>query len=289
MRGVQVYTGAFGMLRASGLVGLVLLGATATFGAEAPGEHPLRPLAKYAEERYRAIEGQVRDYTCTVVRREQIEGRLSEPEFLFMKLRHGRREQDGAVSSFAVYLRFLSPPEIRDREVIFYEGRYDGKLIVRRGGFRMPYVTVALDPHGELAMQGNRYPITEIGFKNLLKRLLEVGAEDMHHGECEVKYYAGAKVSGRVCTMVEITHPLPRPYFRYHLARIFIDDELQVPIRYAAYDWPEAKGGPPRLMEEYTYLDLKLNAGLTDADFDHRNENYNFRKDFELPRAPAGH
>jgi len=81
--------------------------------------------------------------------------------------------------------------------------------------------------------------------------------------------------------MAQVIHPVRRPHFRYHMARIFIDDELQLPIRYASYDWPENPGGQPRMMEEYTYLDLKLNVGLTDRDFDYRNENYNFRKDFE--------
>jgi hypothetical protein len=32
-------------------------------------------------------------------------------------------------------------------------------------------------------------------------------------------------------------------------------------------------------LEEYTYLNLKLNAGLVDADFDHTNPNYKFHSD----------
>jgi hypothetical protein len=270
------------MLRTSGLAGLALLSVTAVYGGETPGEHPLMPLVKYASDRFIAIDEQVRDYTCTLVKREQIDGRLSAPEFLFMKLRHGKAVQGKVLSPFAVYLRFLSPVEIRDREVVYCEGRNDGKIIARRGGLRLAYVTVAVDPNGELAMQRNRYPLTEIGFKNLLKRLIEVAREDMQYQECDVKYFTGAKVNGRVCTVVQVTHPVPRPHFRYHIAKIFIDDEFQLPIRYAAYDWPEQSGGEARLMEEYTYLDLKLNVGLTDWDFDFRNESYNFRKDFEI-------
>ncbi len=34
------------------------------------------------------------------------------------------------------------------------------------------------------------------------------------------------------------------------------------------------------LLEEYTYTDLKLNVGLTDWDFDHRNESYQFLKTY---------
>ena len=50
------------------------------------------------------------------------------------------------------------------------------------------------------------------------------------------------------------------------------DDELQIPIRYESYDWPQKEGGQPVLLEEYTYTDLKVNVGLTDKDFDPDNE-----------------
>ena len=68
--------------------------------------------------------------------------------------------------------------------------------------------------------------------------------------------------------MIEVRHPVKRPHFDFHIATIFIDHELNVPIRYASYSWPTEEGGEPVLLEEYTYLDVKLNVGLTDADFD---------------------
>jgi hypothetical protein len=181
---------------------------------------------------------------------------------------------------FSVYLKFLGPSEIAGREVLYVRGRHDGKMIVRNGGQRFGYITTAIDPAGELAMQRNRYPVTEIGLLNLIKRLIEVGNSDLQHDECEVKYYEDARVNDKKCTVMEITHPYPREYFSYHVARIFVDDELQLPIRYAAWEWPNEEGGRPQLLEEYTYLDLKLNVGLTDGDFDHRNVDYGFRKSF---------
>ena len=65
------------------------------------------------------------------------------------------------------------------------------------------------------------------------------------------------------------------------MARIFVDDKLQLPLRYSAYDWPDEEGGDLLLLEEYTYTDVKLNVGLTDWDFDHRNEKYRFLKSFK--------
>ena len=48
-------------------------------------------------------------------------------------------------------------------------------------------------------------------------------------------------------------------------------------MRYEAYEWPRRPNGKPELIEEYTYLNLKLNNGFTDADFDTHNKDYHFR------------
>ena len=50
-----------------------------------------------------------------------------------------------------------------------------------------------------------------------------------------------------------------------------------MPVRFASYDWP-LPGQTPKLMEEYTYIKLKLNVGLTDNDFNIANPAYNFAK-----------
>ena len=102
------------------------------------------------------------------------------------------------------------------------------------------------------------------------------GSWDTPSAKCEVKFYKNTKVDGRTCTMIEVLHPEPRDHFDFYRAQIFIDDELNVPIRYAAWSWPEKPGGEPVLLEEYTYVKIKLNVGLTDEDFDPENPDYDF-------------
>jgi hypothetical protein len=128
-----------------------------------------------------------------------------------------------------------------------------------------------------IAMQGQRYPLTEIGLINLTQRLIEVGQKDTQYGECDVKFFPGAKINNRLCTCIQVTHPVPRRNFLFHVARIFVDEELNVPVRYESYDWPKERGAAPDLLEEYTYLNLKVNQGFSDADFDIHNSNYRFR------------
>lgn len=225
------------------------------------------------------IDENVRDYTATLTKRERIGTKLSDLETMFVKIRQPQVRDGKVVVPFGVYIRFLSPPSIKGREVLYVAGHNDGKMLVRESQNQLlgkMFNTTPLDPKGILAMRGNRYPITEIGIQTLMRRLIEVARQDIKRGECKVTYYDGAKVAGRSCRCLEVTHPVRRAYFRYHIARIFVDDQLNLPIRYASYDWPSRPGVDPPLIEEYTYLKLRLNVGLTDRDFDRTNSEYHF-------------
>ena len=102
--------------------------------------------------------------------------------------------------------------------------------------------------------------------------------------------FRGSKVNDRPCTSIEVVHPVPRNNFRFHLLRVFIDEELKVPIRYELYGWPRQPGGPAELVEEYTYVNLKLNNGYGDADFDPRNPRYasSVKRPGDVKNRPQG-
>lgn len=232
--------------------------------------HPLEPGLDIAYKSIKHIRTNIKDYTCTMAKRERIDNKLGEYEYMFAKIRH---------EPFSVYLYFLKPEEAAGREVIYVAGANDGNLIAHEArGIKALVGAVQLKPNSALAMAGNRYPITEIGIQNLTRRLIEVGENDRKFGECDVKFIPNAKVNGRVCTCLQVTHPVPRKNFLFNMARVYIDDEMNIPIRYEAYDWPKSEGEAPLLMEEYTYVNVKTNVGLTDADFDPRNPNYKFYK-----------
>jgi len=109
--------------------------------------------------------------------------------------------------------------------------------------------------------------------------LVEIGEKDLQYAECEVKFIEGAKINpgNRICTCIQVVHPIPRRNFLFNMARIYVDEELNLPVRYEAYDWPKVAGEEPVLTEEYTYINLKLNNGFTDADFDINNSKYKFK------------
>ncbi len=233
-----------------------------------PNEHPLMQTLRWANNGISNIE-KISDYSATLVKRERLSGKLGSQEYMFIKVRH---------RPFSVYLHILAPKDLKGREVIYIEGQNDGKMLAHGTGMQNRVLgTLSLAPDGMIAMRGQRYPLTEIGLLNLTRRLAEVAKEDIKFGECEVKFFKGATINGRSCTCIQVIHPVARRNFRFHKAEIFVDDELDIPLRYASYDWPKQPGGVPPLLEEYTYLKLEINTGLTDADFDTKNPNYNFK------------
>ena len=238
--------------------------------------HPLDPALEMAANALAKIDSSIRDYTCTIVKQERVNGVVLEPEYMFAKIRNRQMEGNRVVVPFSVYMKFLKPAAIKGREVIYIENQNAGKLVAHEGGLKGKFLpTVWLKPEGTLAMRKNRYPITEIGIVTLTKRLIERGNLDRQHADCTVEFKR-ATINKRKCTCLQLQHPVRRPHFDFYVERVFIDDEMGVPVRYEAYDWPPREGSQPQLIEAYTYLNMRLNVGLTDMDFNHENVNYNF-------------
>ncbi len=238
--------------------------------------HPLKPLLQWAEQRREQLGEEVRDYTCVMVSRERLDGRLGPRIYMAAKVRHEQIEDGQVKVPFSLYLKFLAPQRLKDREVLFVQGQNDNKLLVRKGGPHLASLTVSLDPTCTLAMAENRYPVTEFGILRLTERLMEVGRKEIAYGECEIEVDDRFETEKRVCTQIEIKHPVQRDHFQYCLARVYVDNDLQIPIRFEAYHWPHDDEEDPILLEEYTYHNLKLNVGLTDADFDPDHPDYQF-------------
>ena len=242
--------------------------------------HALLPVLKLAVEAIETIERDVRDYTCLLVKRERIKGKLTDYQYLNLKIRHAQRTEKAQTVPFSVYVKFLSPARYLDREVLFVEGRHHNDLIAKRGGRRNPNLTLRLDTTGPLAMEGNLYPITEIGFQNLAKQLVEVMEAELDVKGGQVEVFENAKLNGRSCRRYKVTHVEKRDGLRFHVAEVLVDKELRFPVYYASYGWPTDPDGKPRLLEQYFYTKIDLNVGLTDDDFRTVNPKYGFR-DFD--------
>jgi hypothetical protein len=245
-------------------------------GGESREDHPLVPVVRMAIDSYRWMRADVRDYTCVMVRRERIEGRLRPHEYIYAKVRHRQVEDQRIVVPFSIYLKFLKPASVQGREVLYVEGKNGGEMFARRGGTRFAFVTTRLLPDSDLAMRDNLYPITEFGIENLLYRLIQSARRDLQ-SDCQVQFLPGAKINDRAAEGIIVTHQSRQVSPNFYQARIFVDKELRLPVHYEAYDWPASPDAEPPVMEQYTYTQLQLNQGLTDADFSEDNPQYHVK------------
>ena len=205
----------------------------------------------------------------------RVAGKLTNHQWLALKVRQ---------QPFSVYAAFINKQERPWQEAAFVAGHNGDKMSVHSDEYRL-MGTVSMFPDADRAMRNNRYPLTEVGILNLIKRLVEHAETDSHFDDCDVKVYKDAKIESRPCLYLSVTHKERRPEFTFHVARIFIDNELNVPVRYEAYTWPDKPGGQPQLIEEYTYLDFQFNVAFTDRDFDINNPSYYFPPDFGEPEV----
>lgn len=286
------------LLLSSSVLGLALSGAPSSFAQQPPTKltepvyrvsknetakpsgmavHALDPALQVARDGLDAMQT-IDDYTAVLIKRERINDQLGNYETMFAKVRNRKIKDNQVVVPFSVYLMFMKPTTVKGREVLFVENQNNGKFFAHEAGLKRLAGTLSLEPTSWIAMQGQRYPLTDVGIENLLLKLLERGERDKALGDCEVTFTPGAKVSKRPCTVLQVKHNDHKPQYDFHIAQVFIDDELKVPVRYAAYLWPKSAGAEPEVLEEYTYQDLKINVGLTDEDFNVNNKNYNFHR-----------
>jgi hypothetical protein len=267
---------------------------TEDWGSDPKGESPLQggqpwgmaevlSLAERSLDRFRVRVG---DYTATLVKQEAVNGKLGDPQKIAIKVQCTHRPEAPDVRHpLRVYLRFESPSNVAGREVIWAEDLHDAKMVVHEAGI-LGLMSLRLEPTGLIAMQGQRYPITEIGLTNLLEKLVARGRQDLDNPDVSVNVVQGLELEGLVCDRIEVVRRKPSGKADdFSRAEIWFDPRTEFPIRYSAYGWradrnkgsdPKTPPAPGDLIESYTYLDIRANVGLTEADFDPENPEYQF-------------
>ena len=215
------------------------------------------------------IRQNVRDYSAVIIKEERV-GSVLVKTAMFAKIRE---------KPFSVYLYFLdrSDEDVKGREVLYVAGRNDGKLLVHTPGLLDRTVgTMHLPLAGLLAMRGEHYPITEIGMANLCRQLIARGERGRSGPGHSQTLSSRSGSTTRPCTLLEVMYPVEEKKNWGYMARVFVDDQWRFPTRVEVYELPRDEKHVPQLLEAYTYLDLKLNNGYTDADFDPKNRQYKF-------------
>lgn len=236
-------------------VGLAVLAALLAGHCEA--SQPLPDVLRWLDGARSTLEA-TDSYTAVLHKRERVGGTLLPEEVILLKFKQ----------PFKVYLRWVGE-RFNGRELLYVDGENDGRLKVREGGL-LGVAALDLRPTGALAMRGNRHPITEAGLGSLVRELGTHLLAAFRAGHLSWSPHPPATVHERAARVVEWFIPVG-DYYCPH-AVTFIDEELSLPIRVLIFD------AENRLVEEYSFEALTLDAGLTDADFDPANPAYRFKK-----------
>ena len=210
---------------------------------------------KEAEDAY----GKVTNYTAIFHKQQRVDGKLLEAETIFIKFRR----------PFSLYMSWIAAP-YKGSELLYVEGWNDNRARVHRGGW-LQFITRNLDPKSSRLMAGNLRPFTDTGIGYLVKTLAVNVRKAIKAGELGFYERGEETVFGRKTQRLEIVFPKDKAkgYDAYRLI-VNQDIESKILVRSQVYDWDD------RLFENYGYEDLKLDAVLTDADFDPDNPGYNF-------------
>jgi outer membrane lipoprotein-sorting protein len=231
---------------------------TATPPTSAPAAAPEAEITRLLADAQKAYAA-VNDYTATFIAQERIEGALRGRQVGIIKFK----------KPFAVYLKRSEGPQA-GLQGLYVKGQNDGKMLVRKGGI-LGLVTFRLDPKSKLVLDDNRHPITEAGIGFSLD-LIEANRKR-----------AVAEGCARVRRLPDDRKAQP-PGIRYELiaeadqsagyycrrAIVTLDPKNRLMIAVQVYDWKD------QLIEDYRFLNLRLNVGLTDMDFSPKNPEYGF-------------
>jgi len=202
---------------------------------------------------------QIDHYTTTFLIQERVDGELGPKQRLVLKFK----------KPFKVYLRWLQGKH-QGRQALYPAGA-DGNELWVRLPMLVGAVTVSLDPHSPRARKGGRHPITDVGIGRLLDLITESAYQGLQHGELTIED------GGQLATFDRPTHRFilhfpsdPTKGYYCMTALIDVDREHRLPIYAEIFDWDG------QLVERYGYIDLHLNPGLTEKDFDAKNPDYGF-------------
>lgn len=220
--------------------------------------HPLdQPLAMLAQAK--KYHQEVRDYTCTLVKQERVNGRLQEENYIDMRMR---------TYPFSVYMRWLGPRAMAGQEVCFVLGRNNNMMRVHAKGLLKGAIGwVSVDPRDPRVFQHSRHTIYEAGIGNLIEQTSKHWERARQGNKTQVKI-AEYDFNNRRCYRVEAIHTERDPQNYSHRCVLFLDKQTYLPLRVENYDWPRQGGSPDGdLMESFSFVNLRTNVSLPEETF----------------------
>ena len=234
---------------------LVVLAAMAAHGGAIAEPDPEKWLAE-AEAAY----DRVTSYTAVFHKQQRIAGELLAEETILLKCRK---------RPFSLYMKWIAAP-YKGGELVYVAGWNEDRIRAHRGGI-LRFIVRNLDPRDPGLMASNLRPVTSTGIGYLLETVAVNMRKAIKAGELGFFERGEENVYGRNTQILEAVLPNEKAK-DYDGARFVInqDVESKILLRIRVYDRES------RLVENYGYENLDLDAPLSDADFDPKNPAYHF-------------
>jgi len=212
-------------------------------------------------------------YTATFHKQERLGGDLSEVQMIDIKI----RQHD----QFAVYMKWRNGD--RGRQLLYSTEYEDGDMVVKLGGFKgrlLPGIKVS--PHGSMARDEARHPVTQAGICGMLDQMIEYREQELKRGHgIDCQRLPNQTFDDRECLCFLYQYEQPGISGGYRKSLILIDGDRHIPVMARNYTWAtEADDLSPAgldeltLVENYSFTNIDFSRKLTASDFSRDNPRY---------------
>ncbi len=202
----------------------------------------------------------VRDYDCTFIKQELVQGKLTAEQWTTVRFRE---------EPYSVDMTWTRNPMLVSRALYVQDKWWDGDMPqawVRPAGALLKLMKIKQDIRGGLADTQSRRTIDEFGFGKTLDLIILYSEKARKENTLDLEYIGQATVGERLTYVFERRLPYTGDEEVYpdRLLRVFIDKEWLLPTCCISY----ADDNGSQLLGRYVLVDVRLNPGYTDADFD---------------------
>ena len=212
-------------------------------------------------------EQMVSDYICTFIKQELLPGGMSQEQQIEVKFR---------AKPFSVFMHWIKNPDKAVR-VIYVEGKWVDPnaarpeerdlAVCQPGAIAQLFVKSVKQPiRGTRAKQASRRFIDDFGFQKALGMMVDASAIAAKRNELMFRLEGEGTFDGRPTWILYRELPYPGPNNEYPDAACtyYIDQEWRVPVAVYSYADKQKK----KLLGKYEYKSVRINTGLTDAEFE---------------------
>lgn len=204
----------------------------------------------------------VKNYTAIFRKQEVSEGKMGDPEKIFMKFE----------KPWKIYMGWLDTDK-KDLQVVYERGKHKNQLAIHKPGLGLGLVPVVfLDQNSPWVKKGSEsYNIEDAGIGPFLHDFSRAILKAAKENQLKILFKKKAGTASE--ESVEVTFEGSKEntgYFAYRV-EVFFDPATRLPVQMELFDWNNQPTGI------YTYENLKLDLPAEDAEFKQQINRFLYR------------